>query len=349
MNSPSWTAEVFQNEYLSEDGTDVHAIVTVSCAGAAIAGLVADGGTAMSGWLHLANELFGTVATDRRHAILLTDGRNESEPAEVLAAEVAACTDRFQCDCRGVGADWSVPELRGIATALLGTVELVADPAKLAADFTAMMQASMARGVADAKLKVWVPRGAQLLFVRQVAPTIEDLTDRRAAISELVTEYPTGAWGDGSRDYHVAVRVPPRAVGSEQLAARVQLEVAGASVAQGLVKAQWSDDGALTARIDPAVAHYTGQAELAGAIQEGLAAKQAGDDTTATNRLGRAAQLALETGDEAATNRLRKVVDIDDAATGRVRLRGDASRLDELDLDTSSVKTSRVRPPSGSA
>ena len=84
-------------------------------------------------------------------------------------------------------------------------------------------------------------------------------------------------------------------------------------VAQGLVKAMWSNDDTLTTRIDPAVAHYTGQAELAEAIQDGLAAKAAGDTDTATAKLGRAVQLAAETGNDEATTRLRKIVEIEDA------------------------------------
>ncbi len=257
-----------------------------------------------------------------------------------------AVTGEFQCDCRGVGADWDVGELRGIATALLGSVDLIADPADMAADFLAMMQTAMGRGVADAKLRVWAPQGAELLFVRQVAPTIDDLTDRRTNVTPLITEYPTGAWGDESRDYHVAIRVAAKPVGAEQLAARVQMDVGGEVVTQGLVKALWSDDSALTTRINPAVAHYTGQAELAQVIQEGLAAKAGGDEDTATFKLGRAAKLAAETGNEEATQRLKKIVDIEDADTGTVRLKRDVSKLDEMALDTSSTKTTRVRPSS---
>jgi hypothetical protein len=122
----------------------------------------------------------------------------------------------------------------------------------------------------------------------------------------------------------------------------VQLVVLGEVVAQGMVKAMWSDDDALTTRINPAVAHYTGQTELAEAIQQGLAAKAAGDDATATTRLGRAVQLAAQTGDEEATSRLRKVVDIDDPGTGTVRLRRGVQRMDEMALDTASTKTTRV-------
>ena len=67
------------------------------------------------------------------------------------------------------------------------------------------------------------------------------------------------------------------------------------------MKALWSNDDALTTRINPAVAHYTGQTELAAAIQEGLAAKAAGHDDEATAKLGRAVQLAEATGNDEVT------------------------------------------------
>jgi len=105
----------------------------------------------------------------------------------------------------------------------------------------------------------------------------------------------------------------------------------------------WSNDDTLTTRIDPAVAHYTGQAELAEAIQDGLAAKAVGDTDTATVKLGRAVQLAAETGNDDATTRLRKIVEIEDAGTGTVRLKRSVSKLDEMALDTASTKTTRVK------
>jgi hypothetical protein len=49
-------------------------------------------------------------------------------------------------------------------------------------------------------------------------------------------------------------------------------------------------------------------------------------------------------GDDEATNKLKRVVNIDDAETGTVRLKRDASKLDEMALDTSSTKTTRVKP-----
>jgi hypothetical protein len=310
----------------------------------AIEGLRANGGTAMGTWLTLARQIFETVPhVTKRHAILLTDGVNEGETPASLQTAVAGCVGSFQCDCRGVGDQWRVDEVRGIASALLGTVDLIPAPEEMAAEFEAMMRASMSRGVANSELRVWVPQGAELLFVKQVSPTLEDLTSRRTVVNPLTGAYPTGAWSDESRDYHVAVRLPARTLGQEQLAARVQFSLGGDPVAQALVKAKWSNDDSLTTRIDPAVAAYTGQAELATVIQEGLAAKAAGQDDVATAKLGRAVQLADATGNDEMTTRLKKVVDIDDADTGTVRLKKGASKIDEMSLDTASTKTSRVR------
>lgn len=310
----------------------------------AVEGLRANGGTAMGTWLTLARQIFETVPhVTKRHAILLTDGVNEGETPQSLQAAVASCVGQFQCDCRGVGDQWRVDEVRNIASSLLGTVDLIPAPEEMAAEFEAMMRASMARGVASVELRVWVPQGAELLFVKQVSPTLEDLSSRKTQVNPLTGAYPTGAWSDESRDYHVAVRLPARTLGQEQLAARVSVSLGADPVAQALVKAKWSNDDALTTRIDPAVAAYTGQAELAKVIQDGLAAKSAGQDDVATSKLGRAVQLAAETGNAEMTTRLKKVVEIDDADTGTVRLKKGASKIDEMSLDTASTKTSRVR------
>ena len=309
----------------------------------AIGNLQAAGGTVISTWLDLAGTLFASVpVVTQRHALLLTDGEN-NEPAQVLDAAITRASGYYQCDCRGVGTDWKVSEIRRIAEALLGTLGFVQDPATMSAEFRDIMQRAMARGVPDVELRVWSPQGAQVLFVRQVLPTVEDLTTRRAPVNDLTGSYPTGAWADESRDYHVSIRLPAKVIGQEQLAARVQVVVRDEVKAQGLVKAKWSGDTALTARIDQQVAHYTGQTELAAVIQEGLAAKAAGNEELATTKLGRAVQLAEQTGNDEATAKLRKVVDVQDAETGTVRLKRGAEKADEIALDTASTKTTRVR------
>jgi hypothetical protein len=131
------------------------------------------------------------------------------------------------------------------------------------------------------------------------------------------------------------------------LAARISLVLSGAgdsqTLAQGLIRAIWTDDEALSTRISRHVAHYTGQADLAQAIQDGLEARKAGDDDTATARLGRAVALAHESGNEQSARLLAKVVDIVDPVTGVVRLKPKIADADEMALDTRSSKTIRVR------
>jgi hypothetical protein len=308
-----------------------------------VAGLRAYGGTAMGSWLHLANQLFGTVQAEVKQAILLTDGRNQHETPAQLAGVLAACQGRFVCDSRGVGADWSGTELRQIASALLGTADGLADPAGLAEDFRQMTQAAMGKAVAEVALRLWTPAGSSIRFVKQAFPHVEDLTGRRREVSGRIGDYPLGAWGAESRDYHVCVDVPAGTVGEEMLAARISLVAGETVLAQSLVLANWTDDTALSTRINPRVAHYTGQAELAAAIQDGLSARDAGDVETATAKLGRAVQLAEESGHEDTAKLLAKVVEVVDAPTGTIRLKQKVEGVDAELANVRSVKTVRVK------
>ncbi len=330
-----------------KDGTlALAAAQTREAAKGSLARLHPAGGTAIGKWLLLARELFKTHDDTLRHAILLTDGQNTQFPGR-LASAIRQCEGYFRCDCRGVGTDWDVDELRKISTALLGTVDIVPDPAGLAADFQAMMHASMAKEVADVALRIWTPQRAAVRFVRQVAPAVEDLTGRRTQAAPQAGDYPTGAWGTESRDYHLCVDVEPGAAGQEMLAARVSVILSMApgpqAPGQGLVRAIWTSDEALFTRINRDVAHYTGQAELAQAIHDGLEARKAGDEDTATARLGRAVALAHESGNQDTASLLANVVDVINPATGTVRLRAKVADADEMALDTRSTKTVRVR------
>ncbi|MEV8503309.1 VWA domain-containing protein [Actinoplanes sp. NPDC051475] len=307
----------------------------------AIDRLQANGGTAMGAWLKLAHQLFAQRPGDITHAILLTDGEN-GEYKGYLESVLQEIGGTFTCDCRGVGTNWQVSELRKVATAMLGTVDIVARPQDLAAAFEQMMTAAMGKTSADVQLKVWTPVNSTVRFVKQVEPQVVDLTGKRTEDGPRAARYPLGSWGSESRDYHVCIDVTAGAAGDEMLAARVSV-VEGEDVhAQTLVRAVWTDDAALSTRINRQVAHYTGQAELADAIQAGIEARKAGDDRTATLKFGRAAQLAHESGNKATEELLATVVEIEDAATGTVRLRRKVEAADEMALDTRSTKTVRV-------
>ena len=58
---------------------------------AALRQLRANGGTAIGQWLRLAQQIFQTAPAALRHAILLTDGKNQHETPEELAAAISLC------------------------------------------------------------------------------------------------------------------------------------------------------------------------------------------------------------------------------------------------------------------
>jgi hypothetical protein len=313
----------------------------------AVISLRPGGGTAIGQWLRLARYIFTSHPAELRHAILLTDGKNEHETPDHLDAAIGFCRGVFTCDCRGIGTDWEVAELRRIATALLGTVDIVSDPRGLQSDFEATMKTAMGKQVADVVLRIWTPQHASIRFVRKVAPFAEDLTGRRAESGPQTGDYPIGAWGDGEcRDYHLCVRVTPGAVGQEMLAARVRLAIGSSAdrhvQGEGLVKAVWTADEELFTAINPQVAHYSSQTELAQVIQEGLAARKKGDNTATLAKLGRAVALAEQSGNEDTARLLARVVDVVDAPTGTVRLKK-VEEVDEMTLDTRSTRTVRTR------
>ncbi|RFU42972.1 VWA domain-containing protein [Actinomadura logoneensis] len=308
----------------------------------AVSRLEASGGTAIGSWLRLAGRLLSGEEGAVRHAILLTDGKNQHESAEELDAALRECEGRFGCDARGVGTDWDVAELRKITSVLLGGFLDVPDPAHLEGDFRQMMRDAMGKRVPDLALRVWTPQNGRLRFVKQMVPTVEDLTERRADRGQI-GDYPLGAWGAESREYHLCVEVPPGDVGRQGRAAWVKLVTdSGDELAHANVLVEWTDDEALSTRINARVAHHTGQSELADAIQEGLAARREGDEERATTRLGRAVALARQVGNEEISGLLDRMVEVD-RETGTVRLKKDVDVADEMSLDTRSVRTVRTR------
>ncbi|MFC4005824.1 VWA domain-containing protein [Nonomuraea purpurea] len=312
-------------------------------AGRAISRLLAHGGTAMGEWLKLAGHLLTAHPSAIRHALLMTDGQN-NERSDVFASVLSGWSGAFVCDCLGVGDDWVPAELRKVAEAMLGTFDFVRNQGDLSEFFRRLTQTSMSKTVAELSLRVWVPQTAQLKFVKQVSPTLLDLTGKRTDVNPLTGDYPTGSWGAEEREYHLCVEVPPGTIGQEIRAGWVKLVRPDTQdvVASGNVLAQWTDDLAQSTRINGKVAHYTGQAELHELIQDGLSARAAGDVDTATARLAKARELATESGREDTARLLEKVVEVD-PATGTARLRRNVDKADEIELDTGSVRTSRLR------
>ena len=313
----------------------------------AIRQIRAIGGTCISYWLAKALSQFSAAPGAIRQALLLTDGANEIEDEPRLEAMLKACEGQFQCECRGVGADWQVAQLKRISSQLLGTTDIIARPELMEADFRDILQRALNKDVSDVSLRLWTPVGAQVKFCKEVSPEIVDLTTRARPVKPQVVDFPTGAWGrDESRDYHFCIEVKAGAVGDEMLAGRTSLVYTQAGIetklADAKILAVWTDDESKSTRIDRRVAHYTGQAELAQSIQEGMDAQARGDEEKATALLGRAVKLAHDSGNEATAKLLRKVVEVEDETKGTVRLKRQVAKEDSMALEARSTKTTRI-------
>ncbi len=307
----------------------------------------ASGGTLISTWLSAALKQFQRMPTAIRQALLLTDGQNDESDEKAFDHTLQACEGVFQCDCRGVGTDWRVAQLKRISSKLLGTTDIIANALLIEADFQTILQQAMGKNISDVSMRLWTPQGAKILFCKQVSPDIVDLTHRAKSVKPQVVDYPTGAWGKReSRDYHFCIEVNPGNVGDEMLAGRASLictiDGTETKIAEARILAVWTDDDAKSTKIDRRVAHYTGQAELAQTIQEGLEARNRGDIEAATAKLGRAVKIAHESGNEATAKLLKTVVEIEDAPTGTVRLKKAIAKEDEMALETRSTKTTRI-------
>lgn len=307
----------------------------------------ANGGTTISKWLLRARVEFAKMPDATRQAVLLTDGENEPADEPILDEALALCEGAFQCDCRGVGTDWKIAELRKIAGKLLGTTDIIASPQQIEADFSAILQKAMGKSVSDVALRLWTPSGARVLFCKEVSPEIADLTGRAKQVKPQIQDFPTGAWaGNESRDYHFCIEVNPGAVGDEMLAGRASLIAtsggAETKLSEARILAVWTDDEGQSTKIERHVAHYTGQAELAQSIQEGLEARAKGDTEMATAKLGKAVKIAYESGNEGTAKLLRTIVDVENPAEGTVRLKRGVAKEDEMALETRSTKTSRI-------
>ena len=320
--------------------------------------LSAQGGTAMSTGLREARQIFERHPQAIRRAIFLTDGKNEGEKPKNVTDELAKCGGMFECDCWGVGTDWQVGEVQLIAQSLLGKAALIPDPSGVEAAFRDAIENASAKSLKDVRLRLWTPQGAEIIYVKQVNPTIEELTGKARVVSAQVREYMTGSWSGGEqRDFHVAVQVKRGDVGDEMLACRptvVYQASTGTTWTEqedkspaGRIFAAWTGDDSLSSRLDHHVAHYTGQDDLANAIEQGLDAQAKGNQAAATQLLGKAVKIAHESQNKAMTSRLQKVVEVLDAATGTVKLKKDVQKAATMDLQLESRTTKRVAKKPG--
>lgn len=323
--------------------------VTRSEAKKAVRSLYASDGTRIGRWLEFAAELFEAHPGIIRHAMLYTDGKNQHESPQELGRSIERCLGRFDCDARGIGDGWDPAELRRIAAALHGRADAVPDFAEgLADDFRSVMREAMRKAVPEVALRLRPGRGVAVKFVRQTYPTMSDLTGLAVPVDRVAADYPTGAWGEDTRDFHICLTADPddRPLGKDVRLARVEIMMCEAgspqavpATGEGYVLAHWVDRPPGPSHLThPMVEHYARQRDLGEAVREGCHSYSDGDRERARDAWGRAVAIADSTGNHEVLARLRNVVEIIDAAVGNVRLRPDGTitKQDIIMLDVAS-------------
>jgi len=321
-----------------------------------LAGSKADGGTKFAQWLGAARGEFQKCQGDIRVLLFLTDGENDEGGDAKLKAELENCARLFEVESRGVGDAYKPDQLRLIQQALGGSVDIIRRPEDLSDDFATILDRARSLALSDVSLQVWTPVGATIEMVKQFGAELLDLTTKvHDGPNPRTKRIPTGNWGEETRDFHLVVKLDSAAVGKvgdTKLCARISLvysengQEAEIKLNEGgQVLAVWTDDEKQSAVINPTVANYTGQAELAERIQEGVKALEAGNNELATRALQRASELAEQTGHEATQKLIRKLADVDDKGT--LRIKKNVDTMDVKELDTRSTRTIRTRKVNG--
>jgi len=318
----------------------------------ALAATKDEGGTRFAEWIRAARGEFAKSHGDMRVLVFLTDGENDEDGDAKLEAELAHCAGQFEVHSRGVGDAYRPDQLRLIQHALGCSVDIIRRSEDLSDDFAAVLDQARSLAMSDVQLQLWTPVGARLHMVKQFGSEILDLTGKvQAGPNPRTWRIPTGNWGEEARDFHIVIQLDEGAVGKlgdTKLCARVSLAYSedGRAVdvkldEGGQILAVWTDDDRQSAVINPRVANYTGQAELAQRIQEGVKALEAGNEDLATRALQRANALAEQTGHEATRRLIRKLADVDEKGT--LRIRKNVDRMDIKELDTRSTRTARTK------
>jgi hypothetical protein len=286
---------------------------TREAAVAALDGLAAEGGTAMGSWLLLAKRLFNSLPHTSRHAILLTDGDNESETPEKLKAALDACEGHFVCDACGTGDRWDAAQLTRIATVLRGKATAVVEPADLPENFRRLTASAIQKSVPDLGFRIQTMPFSRILSVRQVYPDEYDLTDRLDQLEPRLFQLMTGSWASGDiRSYHLRLQLDPAPAathGQDRQVAAIRLHPASGTASQPVL-AHFTDKPPRATAVTTALRHYSQRAEMAAAVNAGAENHRTGDRAAAERHWGRAHALATELDDQRLLSRLARVITV---------------------------------------
>lgn len=315
--------------------------------------LIAGGGTCIGSWLDLSRRLLTEQDAPIGHVLLLTDGKNQHDELMPLSDVLEACAGRFVCDAWGIGDGWDGRELLRITSRLHGEASSVREEAALAGEYERLMHRLLAKSVPELVISVTPMAGAGVRYLKQVFPAEVELAPDDAGRDDGTQRFVTRAWGDETRRYQLCLSADPtgRRRGEDLQLAVVALEVPGDGVRLSPPQpcvVHWTDDPVLSRHTDVQVEHFEQHQRLGEAVAAATDAHRRGERDLAEHHLGRAVHLAHAIDAAQSLDRLEQLVEIIDAAAGRVRLRPGVAAVDFEHLITASSH-STYGPGSGSA
>jgi Mg-chelatase subunit ChlD len=334
----------------------------------AVYAMQAGGGTCVGDWLDLAGKLLTEQAAPIPHVLMLTDGRNEHDDRNPLAAVLDTWQGRFLCDAWGIGTEWDARVLLDVTSRLHGRADAVHDEAELPAAYGALIADLLAKPLPELEIRVTPAPGSRLRYLRQVFPSELDLPQAGAragdgAGSGTGAAFTTRAWGNEVRRYQLCVSADPtgKALGEDLQAAVVEVAVPDLARRSSRgrpdgfsavrlppaepCRVQWTDDPVPPPE-DEEVEHFKKHKRLGDTVALAAEAFRLGRRDELVTLLGRAVSLAHELNDPRQLAELQRVVEIRDAAAGYVVLREGVTRDAFEHLITASTRTTHG-PTSG--
>lgn len=289
-------------------------------------------GTVIGYWLDKARELLLPHAGSVRHAILLTDGRNQhqAQAGRSLEDVLADCRGVFTCDARGIGADWEPPQLDRIAQVLQGTSDAVPELDGLEEEFRTVIRTALSRVVPEAALRVRCAPGVRIAMIEQDFPALADLREHGLAVAGTsAVDYSMGPWSRERRQYAATFEVDraPARSGAIDSVAVIEVVTGQVGTVHAVERATarrvdvtWVDVPPPRTRLDAHSRRHQQDMDLRALRREGGVRAKRGDLAGAREAWGRAVALATQLKHADALSRLSGVVQIVDANRGVVEL-----------------------------
>ncbi len=266
------------------------------------------GGTAMSTGIRRAlaaqEQVRGDIA---RYGIFLSDGQNTEQESRLVAAVKEAADLKMHLCAYGYGRDWNPEQLTKMAQITQGWMpKAVPNPDDLRDEFNSLVIRMSKTVASDVVLHLWTPAGARILSLSQAYP--DWVKGEAAPLGDnhtWVVPVPPMSAKD-HRDFIVHIELA--SVGARVVACKpsVLYAAGGQRIEEKGDQSTWmilqqTNDAAQINQVNPVVAGYLGQGQLAASTRAMTEALAAGDQQGAERHRTEALEIAQAVGNRAMT------------------------------------------------